>query len=100
DRLHVVPVEPDLSRAALQLNRPGQPRQRQTDAVQHAYRLPVGLLPALLRLDRLPAPGLRLGIVDDDIAEDVRVTADQLLGDRAGDVVEIEGALLLRHLGM
>jgi hypothetical protein len=45
--------------------------------------------------DRLSGRG-----VDPGRAEDMRMAADHLVGDRGGDVVEIERAAFFRHAGM
>ena len=55
------------------------------------------LLAVLLLLDLLPVAQHRRGVLRVDVAEDVRVAVDELVGDGVGDFVEGEAAFLLGH---
>ena len=95
--LHVIPVKADLCRLLLQLFCTDQTRQ----ALCYAFeRLRIGLLMLLLALEVIPVPEDLLGRGDLDIAEDMRVTEDQLFADAVRHVVDVECALFLLHLGV
>ena len=68
-----------------------------TDGTSVAFR---GLVRALVFLDVVPARLGAAGVARRLLAEDVRMAADQLFGDRLHDVAEIEQAFLGRHLGV
>ena len=60
---------------------------------------PAGRCALLLALDGLPVPHDLAGRGHPQVAEDVRVAADQLLGDRPGHPVDVEVAGVLGQLG-
>jgi hypothetical protein len=93
------PVETDLGRARLQLHRPLPFRQAARDAGQCGGVL-LALGGTLGALDRIPVAHHPVGIVDADIGEHVRVAALHLVADRACDLGEGKGALLLGHARM
>ena len=87
----VAGIEPDRRRLAEQLVRVEQRRQAGRDALDDRRR-------ALLRLlDLLPVAHDVGGLVGDDVAEDVRVAAHELVVDAARDVGHGERAGLLRE---
>ena len=89
--LEVGPVEAGRDRAALQLARLQERRQRRGHVVEDP-------LPALLLgLDLLPALAHAPGGVRLDLAEDVRVAADELGVDGPRDLLEVAVALLLEQ---
>ena len=69
-------------------------------------RAPAGCSPPFLaplgRLAGLPGDGLGVGVGDLEVAEDMRMAVDHLVGDGGGHVVEAGSALglSLRHLGV
>src|SRR5665647_2861782 len=58
------------------------------------------LIALLAGLDLLPSVHDLLRALDFSLAEDVRMAANELIGDPVDDIVDIECPLLLRHLGM
>ena len=90
----VGPVEADLGRLAHQLLGVGERRQRPGDPVEDRR-------PALLvALDVLPVGDDRPGIVGLDVAEHVRVPADELVVDARRHVGDGEATLLLGDRGV
>ena len=97
------PVEAHTRGPLLQLLGAQQGREGQRHTVQHAGRAPFRQRPgvALGRLLRLPGPSLARGRAADIgffAGEDVGMAANHLLGDAARDRVEVETAVLARHL--
>ena len=103
-RLRAGPVETGARRARLQLQRALPLRQPARDAGQCGVIQFTGG-GALGALDLFPRGGLFLriggpGVGGPGVGEHVRVPAHHLVGDRGDNVVEAEGALLGRHLGV
>ena len=97
----IVPVEPDLARLGLQLERAGECGQGDGDALERtgpAIGLRLGRL--FLGLDALPQHLHFIGRGATRVAEHMRVPANELFRDGRDHVAEIERALLLRHAGM
>src|SRR6266508_351038 len=90
----VRPGEAGVAHALLELGGELQRRQGRGDAGQ---RIGAALL---LPLDRLPIAQHLAGGADLDVAEHVRVPADQLLGDGARDPVDVELPGVLGDLGV
>src|SRR6266508_4159608 len=90
----VRPGEAGVGHALLELGGELQRRQGRGDAGQ---RIGAALL---LPLDRLPIAQHLAGGADLDVAEHVRVPADQLLGDGARDPVDVELPGVLGDLGV
>ncbi len=105
-RLRVVPVEADLAGLLLQLERTrerGQAGRNAGEGAVAAGGRGLARLHArgfLLRLDLIPLNVDLVGRQPAFVAEHVRMTADQLLGDRLHHVAERERALLLGHAGV
>ena len=108
DCTRVVPVEADLTGLFLQFQRAGQSGQGERRSCKGAG----GLFDAILFLPRFCAIALFLGLdlspqrLDfgrrqiADVAENMRVTADQFRRDRFDDAAEIEMSGLLGHARM
>ena len=87
------PVEPHPRRPLLQLHRPGQRRQPQSHAVQHAR------LATLSRLHPFPVRRLLLGrLIPAFVTEDMRMPRHHLVSDCAHHVVKVEHPLVRRDL--
>src|SRR6185312_14560653 len=102
NRPRVVPVEPDLARFLLQLERARKRRQGERNAVERAGPCLAGgeLRALLIGLDASPER-LHLGGVERArIAKDMGMTADELGGYRLDHSLEIEQARLFRHAGV
>ena len=95
----VRPVEADPRGARLDLGGAEQGREGERHAVEHALRGPGrgGAGMPFLGLVLLPRLGLRRRRGDLGIAKDMRMAAHHLVGDRRGDVGEIEQPGLLGH---
>src|SRR5439155_10044117 len=89
----VRPVVTDRGRAPLHLSRVKQGGQRSRHVVENT------LTSLLLGLDRLPAQAHGTGAICFRPAEDMRVTANELLVRVSGDGFEISLALLLQEQG-
>ena len=89
---HVVEVEAAGGRAALHLARVQRPGQVLRHLAEDA-----GLAAGLGRLDRVPVAQHLAGRLGLDLAEHVRVAADQLLAAVLGDVGQRAGAALLEQ---
>jgi hypothetical protein len=92
--VHMRPVEADAGGAPGQLLGAGEGGHAERHAVECAAGGFFGALGCLLRF---PVRGLRVRVRHRRVAEDMRVAAHHLIGDAAGDVLESEGLLLLRH---
>ena len=102
-RARIVPVEADLARLGLQLQRAGERGEGDRDAGKRTFVNRLGarrLVLLLLRLDRVPQSLDRFRIAGVLIAKDVRMPTDQLGRNRLDHIAEIERVLLLRHAGM
>src|SRR5258708_5284995 len=99
DRPQLAPFEADARGTALQLHGAGEGGERLADTGECALRLARrrGAGAALGRLVLLPGKRLRRRVGDQRVAEDMGMAAQHLVGDRAGDVVEVEEAGLLGH---
>ena len=104
--LRIVPVEADLAGFLLQLERARERRQPGRDAGERAVAAgsrasarfrPRGLL---LRLDLIPLDVDLSRAQAALVAEDMRMAADQLFGDRLHHIGKRERALFLGHAGM
>ena len=93
------PIETDAGGAALYLGGAGEGGQRKRDPVEHAWRPPHrrSLCCPLFALVLLPGFGLRRGGLDLGIAEDMRMAAHHLVGNRRRDMFKIEEAFFLGH---
>ena len=93
--VHGPPLEPPAGGPALDLGGTGQGRQRGGDVIVDA-----GPGTLLGRFQLLPVDEHLVGARDVHLAEDVRMTVDQLLGEPFGDVVHVPAALICSHLRM
>src|SRR5713101_1151059 len=102
DRPQLAPFEADARGTALQLHGAGEGGERLADTGECALRLArrSGAGAALGRLVLLPGKRLRRRVGDQRVTEDMGMAAQHLVGDRAGDVVEVEKAGLLGHARM
>ncbi len=96
-RFQVRPVESCPCGAFLQLDRAPERRQRGRDPVDVAGH--AGFF-ALGGLDALPALGLGVGIDHRTVPEHMGMAPDQLVGDRPGNLVEVERPDLARQAGV
>ena len=98
-RFRAGPVETDARRAVLELHRALPFGHAARDAGEHG-RVAIAGSGAFGMLERFPVARLRIGIGDIGVAENVRMPAPHLVGDRFDDPVEIECATLLGHARM
>ncbi len=89
-----IPIESDACRTFLKLHR----TQQRGQGIGHARQYAAAVMRALAAFVFLPGDGLCLGRFDPRrLAENMRMTAEHLVGDSADNIGEIEQIALFRH---